>query len=401
LHSGGDLVRALSVFAVLFVSLAAVSAERARSEAPGRAALADCGKNHYILNEPCALLATEVPIGYVGAVAVDPAGRVHFSSPNVVYRIDEGGYIARVAGTGRAGYAGDGGPAAEALLNFPQWYPERERDPFDWVELLGPLAFDAEGNLFIGDAYNNRVRRVDGRGVIQTVFTDTWLPQGIGVDAHGNLHVADGSGVLRRLGADGRVTPMSHNSCGAHRTLGLCAPEGIAVDETGNVFVPDIYCRVIRYGRDGGADHVAGRDSPDGRGFVFTCGYSGDGPAATAALAWPFGVAIDRAGSLFIADTYNHCVRRVDAAGMLSTIAGRCGMKGFDGDGAQARDALLNAPHGVAVDAAGTLYIADTENNRVRKVDLHGVIGTIAGNGGGGCPLVRSAYGPWDVCAGP
>jgi sugar lactone lactonase YvrE len=393
-------VRTLCIAAVLFASLAAASAERARSEASEQTLPVDCGKNHYILSEPCALRATDFPIGYVGAVAVDPRGRLHFSSPNIVYRIDEGGYIGPVAGTGRAGYAGDGGPATAALLDFRQWYLEREIDPISWEELLGPLAFDAEGNLYIGDAYNHRVRRVDGRGVIETVFADTWLPQGIALDRQGRLHVADGTGVLRRLEADGRVTPMSHRSCGSHRTLGLCAPEGIAVGAAGDVFVPDIYCRVIRYGRDGGANHVAGRDAPTGDSLV-TCGYTGDGPAAAAALRRPFGVAVDGAGSLFIADTYNHCIRRVDAAGLLSTIAGRCGMKGFGGDGGDAADALLSAPHGVAVDAAGAVYIADTENHRVRKVNADGVIETVAGNGGGGCPLVRSAYGAWDVCAAP
>jgi len=134
-----------------------------RLESPVRHEILSCDKNHYILDEPCAFPATEFPIGYVGAVAVDPLGQVHFSSPHIVYRIDSKGLLIRVAGTGSPGFSGDGGPARDAQLNFPQWYPERENDPMDWSELLGPLAFDPAGNLYIGDAYNHRVRRVDVR----------------------------------------------------------------------------------------------------------------------------------------------------------------------------------------------------------------------------------------------
>src|SRR6185369_8503282 len=170
--------------------------------------------------------------------AVDPLGQVHFSSPHIVYRIDSKGLLIRVAGTGSPGFSGDGGPARDAQLNFPQWYPERENDPLDWSELLGPLAFDLEGNLYVGDAYNNRVRRVDGRGFIDTV-DNTLLPQGVAVDAKRNLYVSGGLGVLRRIAPDGTTTPLTANDCGNFHAAGLCGPEGIAVGPSGSVYVAD------------------------------------------------------------------------------------------------------------------------------------------------------------------
>jgi len=389
-------VRFLAVIVSLCASTCAIAAERATVGPPSRQQILECDKNHYILDEPCRMRATEVAIGYVGAVAVSPAGEVHFSSPHVVYRIDADGFLIRVAGTGRPGLSGDGGPAVEARLNFPQWYPERENDPMDWSELLGPLAFDPDGNLYIGDAYNNRVRRIDTRGVIETVDADTWLPQGVAVGPDRNLYVSDGTGRLRRIAPDGKRTTLAGNNCGHHRAPGLCAPQGIAVDPAGNAFVADGYCRIRLVAADGSVRTFAGNDEPDGRGMAFTCGLTGDGPAATAALSWPSAVALDGLGNLVIADTYNHCIRRVDSAGMLTTIAGRCINNRSPvrlGDGGPARDAQLEAPHGVAVDAAGNIYIADTANFRVRKIDVDGIITTIAGNGEPGCEMVTHAWG--------
>jgi DNA-binding beta-propeller fold protein YncE len=253
--------------------------------------------------------------------------------------------------------------------------------------LLGPLAFDPAGNLYIGDAYNHRVRRVDVRGFIDTVDYGGG-PQGVAVDAKGNLYVAGGWGMLHRLAPDGRVTPLAGDDCG-HLSPGLCVPEGIAVDSLGNVYVADGFCRIRLVTPEGAIKTVAGRETPDGHGWAYTCGYTGDGPAPTSALAWPFAVALDAAGNLLIADTGNHCIRKVDAERMLTTIVGTCGgAGGFGGDGGPARDALLNAPHGVAVDAAGNIYIADTENHRVRMVNVEGVISTIAGNGVRKCRTV-------------
>ncbi len=381
-------------------------------------AIEPCDKNHYILSEPCGVAAIDSAIGSPGAVATDAQGNVYFSSPNLVFKMDAQGFLTRVAGNGTAGFSGDGGPATAALLNFPKSYPELELWPSEFSPLMGPLALDAAGNLYIGDAYNNRVRRVDTNGVITTVVGDgkpalrgssdpvsLWWPQGVAIDAAGMLFVADATGVLRRFAPEGTETAMTANVCGRHLLPGLCAPQGIAADAWGSVYVADGYCRIRKVSAPGEVVTVAGADTRYDRraNFTFTCGYSGDGgPATAAALEGPYGVAVDSGGTLFIADPYNHCIRKVDGAGIITTVAGACGrwseesagwseefvskygytgMKGYAGDGGPATAALLAGPSGVAVDAAGNLFIADTMNQRIRKITPDGVIHTVAGNG--------------------
>ena len=361
-------------------------------------AIEPCVKNHYILAEPCSVAAIDAAIGSPGAVAVDALGNVYFSSPNLVFKMDSRGLLTRVAGNGTAGYSGDGGPATEALLNFPKSYYEMDASPTEYDPLVGPLALDAAGNLYIGDAYNNRVRRVDANGVIVTVFGDgkragwgstnparrLWWPQGIAIDGAGMLFVSDATGILRRIAPDGVLKTMTTNDCGSHEAPGLCNPKGIAAGALGNIYVADGYCRVRRVSAAGeGAVKVvtmAGADTvPDP-----PCEYSGDnGPAIVAALAWPNAVAVDAGGTLFIADSYNNCIRKVDDAGIITTVAGACGplMSGYSGDGGPANEARLANPYGVAVDAAGNLYIADRMNQRIRRVTPGGMIYTVAGNG--------------------
>ncbi len=392
---------------VLVLGLAAGASVRAQDE--------DCGKNHYILDTPvCDVQAVDVPIGAPGAIAVTAGGDVYFSVPNLIFKVTGDGDITRIAGSITPGFAGDGGPATQALLNFPTWYPERLQDPYDFNELLAPLAMDALGNLYVGDAYNNRVRRIDAQGVITTIVgtgepsgfgvwngdgvealgTRLWWPQGVAVDASGIILIADGSGSLYRVLPDGQVFHGAVNNCGRPSDTGLCAPEGIAVDAAGAVYAADGLCRIRKFGPPP-VDEItfAGDERPDNQGWAYTCGYSGDGgPANPAGLDFPFGVATDTLGNVFIADTYNHCIRKVDAAGVITTYAGMCarrsyfgwiigGGAGYSGDGGPATAALLDTPHGVAVDAAGNVYIADTGNLRVRKVTPSGVITTIAGNG--------------------
>ena len=137
---------------------------------------ADHGKNHYILDcelscapPPVATVATATPIGAPGAVTTDARGNVYFSSPNIVFRLARDGTLARIAGNGTPGFAGDDGPATDALLNFPTYYPERDADSMDFLPFVGPLPVDAAGNVFIGDAYSNRIRRVDTAGTVTTL----------------------------------------------------------------------------------------------------------------------------------------------------------------------------------------------------------------------------------------
>ncbi len=156
----------------------------------------------------------------------------------------------------------------------------------------------------------------------------------------------------------------------------LNSPSGVAVDFSGNIYIADYKNnRIRRVDASGVISTVAGKG---------TAGYSGDGgPASSAELSTPSGVAVDTSGNIYIADSSNNCIRKVDASGVISTVAGK-GTGGYSGDGGPASSAELSSPFGVAVDASGNIYIADDKNNRIRKVDASGVISTVAGNGTGG-----------------
>ena len=210
------------------------------------------------------------------------------------------------------------------------------------------MALDGSGNLYIADSGNNRIRKVDAAGRITTVA----------------------GGGTRGFSGDGGL------AVGAQ----LCGPSGVAVDGAGNLYIADnANNRIRKVDAAGRISTVAGS-----RGvgcFGGLGGFGGDGGAATAAqLYGPFDVALDAASNLYIADWLNYRIRKVDADGNISTVAGN-GTFGFGGDGGPAVAAQLNAPEGVAVDGAGNLYIADTWNQRIRKVDAAGVISTVAGDG--------------------
>ncbi len=259
------------------------------------------------------------------------------------------------AGTGVAGYSGDGGAATAADLNGP-----------------GDVALDSAGNIYIADTANHRIRRVDAvTGIIVTIA--------------------------------GTGTPGYSGDGGPATSAGIDSPEGVAVDSAGNIYIADTANHSIRRidAATGDIDTVAGSGGPPG--------YSGDGGPATAAkLRTPKAVAVDSAGNIYIADTANDAIRKVDAAsGTIETVAGT-GSPGFSGDGGPATAAMINKPGGVAVDSAGNIYIADTANNRIRKVDAAtGIIDTIAGTGqpgyggdGGPATLARMSK-PGDVAVDP
>ena len=238
---------------------------------------------------------------------------------------------------GAGGFGGDGGAATSALLNNPQG-----------------LAVDAAGNVYIADGNNHRVRRVDASGSISTFA-------GSGTAGPGN----------GGLGGDG----------GAATSARLNNPTGLAVDGAGNLYIADRFNHRVRKvdAWTGRISTVAGAGATGfGNG-----GFGGDGgPAASARLSDPAGIALDSAGNLYIADRLNHRVRKVDAAtGNISTVAGT-GTASFSGDGAAATAATLNRPSGVALDGADNLYISERNNHRVRRVDAStGNITTVAGTG--------------------
>ncbi|MFJ3433031.1 RICIN domain-containing protein [Streptomyces cyaneofuscatus] len=246
-------------------------------------------------------------------VAVDAAGSVYVTDAanHRVRVITTDGKINTVAGTGSAGFSGDGGPADKAQLNYP----------------LG-VAVDSTGALYISDHGNNRVRKISADGKISTVA---------------------GTGVAGFKGDDGPAASAQLNR-----------PYALAVNGEDILYITDgNNHRVRKVATDGTISTVAGKG---------TAGFSGDGGQATSAqLNLPLGVVVDSAGILYISDYNNHRVRKVTPDGEITTFAGK-GTAGFGGDGESAAAAQLNNPFGLAVDCVDTLYIADHLNNRVRKV---------------------------------
>jgi sugar lactone lactonase YvrE len=321
-------------------------------------------------------------VNYPSSVALDAAGNLYIADKynDRIRRVDAGGVINTVAGNGSFGSDGDGGAATAASLNAPTG-----------------VAVDAAGNVFIADSGNHRIRRVDANGIITTVagngssgFTGDGgaataaslsYPQGVALDTAGNLYIADtGNHRIRRVNTIGVITTVAGNGSfdftgdgGAATAASLSYPQGVALDTTGRIYVADSGNRRIRMVSASGVITTVA-----GNGLY---GFAGDGGAATAAvLSYPQGVALDAAGNFYIADTGNQRIRKVDAGGVITTVAGN-GSFGFAGDGGIATAAKLGYPQGVALDAAGNLYIADQNNQRIRKVAPSGLIGTVAGNG--------------------
>lgn len=254
-------------------------------------------------------------------VAVDVAGNVYISdySSNVVRMVNTAGIISTIAGTGVAGYSGDGVMATDAKLNHPYG-----------------LAVDVSGNVFIADAGNNVIRKVATDGTISTVAGNGF---GAGMGLGAGAYTGDGG-----LAAD-----ASFNF-----------PEGVAVDLAGNLYIADAKNNVVR--------KVGANDTVSTIAGTGVAGYSGDGGAAVAArLNHAAGVAVDAIGNVYIADQNNYTVRKVSSTGIITSYAGN-GAAGYNGDGGRASVAQLNSPTSVAVDGLGQVYIADYGNNVIRKV---------------------------------
>jgi DNA-binding beta-propeller fold protein YncE len=303
--------------------------------------------------------------------------------------------IGLVAGRGVAGYLGDGGPATLAQLNGPTG-----------------VAVDAAGGILVVDA-SNRVRRIAygtittiaGSGVPGQVSQGLPLPEdggpaldaqmndpiGVAIDRDGNILIADALyHRIRRVTPEGTITTIAGNGIpsflgdgGPATAANLQYPTGVALDHDGNLFIADAANhRIRRIDPDGTITTVAGTGG---------AGFAGDGgPATEATLHKPTGVAVSRKGELFIADEYNHRIRRVGPHGRISTIAGATEFPpnydglvpgDYGGDGGPATEAFLNFPTEVLLDGDQNVLIADSSNYRVRSVDRDGIITTIAGGG--------------------
>ncbi|MBI5427835.1 MAG: SMP-30/gluconolactonase/LRE family protein [Nitrospinae bacterium] len=328
-------------------------------------------------------LATKVSISLVDGIVADDKGNFYMAQRdhNIVSRVDAQGRIERVAGSGEAGFSGDGGPAVKASLRTP-----------------AGLALDKDGNLYIADRENHRVRKVDAKGTVTTVAGNGTagfsgdggpaveaslnLPSGVAVDDKGTLYISDRSnnrirtvdpkGIIQTFAGSGVAGFLG--DAGQAKLAQLDKPFGIALDKKRNLYIADRNNnRVRKVDANGAITTVAG----DG-GFFFM---GDNGPAYKASLAAPTGVAVGDSGAIYIADRNNNRVRAIDNLGMIRTVIGT-GQQDYNGDSEVARETNLHLPFGVALDKNGDLLVADRSHYRIRRVNVDtGKVETLAGNG--------------------
>ena len=330
-----------------------------------------------------AIKATETEISLVDGVAVDKKGNIYISmrDHNIINRVDTNGRMTRFAGTGESGFSGDGGKATEAQLKMP-----------------ANLTFDRKGNLYITDRNNHRVRKVDTRGNITTIAGNGTagfsgdggkateaqlnLPSGVVVGDKGNIYISDRSNDrVRVVNKKGIITTYAGNGIdqfkgdsGPAKNASLSRPFGLALDKRGNLYIADRGNNRVRRVNAQGIIHTVAGDG----GFFFM---GDNGPAYRASIAGPTGVVVDDNGIMYIADRNNNRIRSVDTQGLIRTIAGT-GQQHYNGDAEVARDTNLHLPFGVALDRDGKLLIIDRSHYRIRRVDpKRGSIETVAGNG--------------------
>jgi len=326
--------------------------------------------------------ATQAELNWPVGLALASDDSIYFAEAgsNVVRKIDPSGIITTVAGNGTAGFSGDGGPATTATLRSPR-----------------SVLLDGSGNLYIADQSNRRVRKADAvTGIITTVAGNglsgssgdggpataarIGSPLGLAFDLSGNLLITNGPGArLRRVDlSTGIISTIAGGLWGfngdGHAALNTAFfwLEDLVLDSLGNTLLADTSNgRIRKIDLSGTVTTIAG-------------GFIGDAnPATAASLNLPKDVTVDSLGNIYIADTYNHRVRKVDTSGIITTLAGT-GFNGFSGNGGPATAATLFWPQGTAVDSSGNVFIADSLNYVVRKVDIGGTITAFAGDGNNG-----------------
>ena len=371
------------------------------------------------------------------AVAVDSKGNLYIADGlNFrIRKVDANGIITTIAGNGSEGYFGDNGPASGAL-----------------IDLVTGIAVDSNGNVYIADVINERVRKIDSSGMITTfagsgdfgtigdglaATSAVLLPQGVAADNSGNIYISDfNRDVVRKVNiASGLISTVAGNGStgfsgddGTAVRASLNSPFGLAVDSSNQVFVADLGNSRVRRVSGGVITTTAGTTIRDG------------GPATSAFLNFPGGIAVDGSNNIVVGDSANMEARRfspggnisafgqlkgmplgvasdqggnfyvsddepvvvkVTPAGVTSILAGN-GQDGYGGDNGPATSASISLPTSVAVDAAGTVYLTDFTHNRIRKVTSSGTISTFAGNGkftfgGDNGPALSASFDPFDV----
>ena len=302
------------------------------------------------------------------AIAFDEAGNLYVTDGfhDRIRKINTAGIITTIAGTGTSGYNGDGIPAISAQVSRPTG-----------------IICDVKGNLYFCDNYNNRVRKIDTAGIITTIagngsivyngdniLADTaavYSPHWVAKDAQGNLYVSEwGNHRVRKIDTSGIITTLAGTGISGYTGDGgpaanamVNSPYGIAIDDTGNIYFADYQENVVRkIDTSGTITTFAGNSS------VFTVG--DNGPATSAGLNHPIGVMVDRADNVYITEGSHERIRKLKA-GIITTIAGN-GMEGFSGDGGPATAAELNAPAGIAMDTSGVIFFTDFSNDRIRRL---------------------------------
>ena len=348
-------------------------------------------------------------------VAVDSVGNVYIADTDNhrIRMVDTAGIIHTIAGSGVGGATGDGGLAIESDLFRPLDVAVdgvgniyiANSDRISKVDLSGIIrtfggtgpeetgaivfgprgvAVDAVGNVYFTNPSLPGIRKVDVSGAISTVVElveEDNLPRGLAVDSSGIVYFTDIiDSRVYKVDASGTLTTIAGLGVGDYSGDGgpatkvkLEFPENVAVDGTGNVYIQD-FSRIRKVDASGIIDTIAGGGERNSGGNGV--------PAAGTFLDQPRGVAVDAAGNIYIAEWGRHRIRKIDTLGFIHTIAGT-GESGFGGDGGPATSAMLAFPLGVAVDAVGNVYIADALNHRIRRIDILGVIETIAGSGDG------------------
>ena len=329
-----------------------------------------------------------------------------------------GQIISTIAGSHAygGGYTGNGGPATAAQLSEPSG-----------------IALDASGNLYIADAGNNVIRQVNTSGIIthfagNIMGVDTCCgigdgglaniaqlkgQVGINIDHSGNMYISDvGNYRIRKINAANIITTIAGNGIepsicdtlgdrGAATAAEIYCVGGIATDISGNVYFNADFRTTKKVNISSGIINTFS-------GYCYYGGlnFSGDGGLADTAILSNavFGIAVDVHGNVYISDYNNDNIRKVNTSGIISTIAGVAGIVGYSGDGGSATAAKFAGPVGLALDAVGNLYIADQNNNVIRKIDTTGIITTVAGNvlaahnsGDGGQATAAGLFNPYGV----